>query len=388
MQTQNLGNIVLRGYGAVLTDAAERKKGLFEQTLQFESGERIGCYETDDTWILDYQSGMSLLVLYDGTDTQHAQTFYLDRSVALHPGVRFSILPLGETCAVSLYRPCQTPVEPAAFVQAEFLHAYRPQLECEKLYTFFYQESAHDFYFRGERHEPYEMVYVDKGKLHNVVNGQDHLLEQQDLMLIGSNDWHIQYADYPVSFLTLSFSTKNALPPCLINRRLTLPPNLRNTIRLMLQEREQQNLYAYDYLESLLRGLLIELTRMVLDKKPAHETSASLPSTARAENQIVDEAVQIISQRICEKITLEDLADAVHVSVSYLCRIFNSHIGLPPGKYITRIRLEECKTLLREGEYSMGGIARRMGFSSAQHFSKQFRRYFGITPTEYVKSLR
>ena len=42
MQTQNLGNIVLRGYGAVLTDAAERKKGLFEQTLQFESGERIG----------------------------------------------------------------------------------------------------------------------------------------------------------------------------------------------------------------------------------------------------------------------------------------------------------------------------------------------------------
>ena len=206
-----------------------------------------------------------------------------------------------------------------------------------------------------------------------MVNGQDHLLEQQDLMLIGSNDWHIQYADHPVSFLTLSFSTKNALPPCLINRRLTLPPNLRNTIRLMLQEREEQNLYSYDYLESQLRGLLIELTRMVLDKKPAHETSASLPSTARAENQIVDEAVQIISQRICEKITLEDLADAVHVSVSYLCRIFNSHIGLPPGKYITRIRLEECKTLLREGEYSMGGIARRMGFSSAQHFSKQFR---------------
>ena len=70
MQTQNLGNIVLRGYGAVLTDAAERKKGLFEQTLQFESGERIGCYETDDTWILDYQSGMSLLA--DGPDEAEA----------------------------------------------------------------------------------------------------------------------------------------------------------------------------------------------------------------------------------------------------------------------------------------------------------------------------
>lgn len=102
----------------------------------------------------------------------------------------------------------------------------------------------------------------------------------------------------------------------------------------------------------------------------------------------MDTAVQIISQRIRKKMTLEELASSVHVSVSYLYRIFNSYIGMPPGKYIARIRLEECKTLLREGELSMGDIAKTMGFSSAQHFSKQFRRYFGITPTEYVKSLR
>lgn len=388
MQTQNLGNIVLRGYGTVLSDGSEQKKGMFEQTLSFESGEQIGCYETDGTWILDYQSGMSLLVLYDAQDAQNTQTFYLDRSVALHPGVRFSIIPLRNTCTVSFFLPNDAPAEPASFVRAESLHAYLPQMECEKLYTFFYQESARDFYFRGERHEPYEMVYVDKGKLHNVVNGQDYLLEQQDLMIIGSNDWHIQYADNTVSFLTLSFSMKSAVLPCIINRKLTLPSNLKATIRLMLQERDNQNLYSYDYLESLLRILLIELMRASHSEEQAHEPKLSLPSTACAENRIVDTAVQIISQRIREKMTLEELADSVHVSVSYLYRIFNSHIGLPPGKYIARIRLEECKTLLREGELSMGDIAKTMGFSSAQHFSKQFRRYFGITPTEYVKSLR
>ena len=94
MQTQNLGNIVLRGYGTVLSDGSEQKKGMFEQTISFESGEQVGCYETDGTWILDYQSGMSLLVLYDA---QNTQTFYLDRSVALHPCVRFSIIPLRTT---------------------------------------------------------------------------------------------------------------------------------------------------------------------------------------------------------------------------------------------------------------------------------------------------
>ena len=61
---------------------------------------------------------------------------------------------------------------------------------------------------------------------------------------------------------------------------------------------------------------------------------------------------------------------------------------MPPGKYIIRIRLEECKTLLREGELPMGEIAEKMGFSSAQHFSKQFRSCFGISPSQYVRSLR
>ena len=368
MQTQNLGNIVLRGYGTVLSDGSEQKKGMFEQTISFESGEQVGCYETDGTWILDYQSGMSLLVLYDA---QNTQTFYLRN-----------------TCTVSFFLPNDTPAEPVAFVRTESLYAYLPQMECEKLYTFFYQESARDFYFRGERHEPYEMVYVDKGKLHNVVNGQDYLLEQQDLMIIGRNDWHIQYADNTVSFLTISFSMKNAIPPCIINRKLTLPPKLKATISLMLQERDNQSLYSYDYLESLLRILLIELMRALHSEEQAHEPKLTLPSTACEENRIVDTAVQIISQRIRKKMTLEELASSVHVSVSYLYRIFNSYIGMPPGKYIARIRLEECKTLLREGELSMGDIAKTMGFSSAQHFSKQFRRYFGITPTEYVKSLR
>lgn len=80
-------------------------------------------------------------------------------------------------------------------------------------------------------------------------------------MIIGRNDWHIQYADNTVSFLTISFSMKNAIPPCIINRKLTLPPKLKATISLMLQERDNQSLYSYDYLESLLRILLIELMR-------------------------------------------------------------------------------------------------------------------------------
>ena len=100
------------------------------------------------------------------------------------------------------------------------------------------------------------------------------------------------------------------------------------------------------------------------------------------------QALQIISQRSHRPPSLEDLAAEVHVSVPYLCRLFDTHLGIPPGQYITKIRLEECKDLLRQGELNMGDIAAQMGFSSAQHFSRQFKHYCGLTPTEYTRSLR
>ena len=78
----------------------------------------------------------------------------------------------------------------------------------------------------------------------------------------------------------------------------------------------------------------------------------------------------------------------VHVSVPYLYKLFQLHLGTSPGKYINKIRIEECKMLLREEKLPMGQIAERMGFSSLQHFSRQFRSICGMTPTQYVRSLR
>ena len=89
-----------------------------------------------------------------------------------------------------------------------------------------------------------------------------------------------------------------------------------------------------------------------------------------------------------EKITLQQLADAAHISTTYLHRIFRTQLGMTPGNYLAKIRIEESKLLLRDGPLSMGEISLRMGFSSQQHFSRQFRTVAGMTPSEYVRTLR
>ena len=379
MQMQNLNTAALMGLGKVLS-SADAAKGT-PQSREFLSADQSLRFRTGKDAVVDYESEMGLLVLYGSQPL----IFYLDRAVQINAGVLFSIVPLSPRCAVRIYLQYGDALEEVDTADEAVRQSTVPQLQITKLYTCFYQESSRDFYFRGERHTPYELTYVDRGELHNLVSGMDIALRQQELAFFARNDWHIQYSDEPVSFFTMTFDLVGDALDALTGRPLPLPPRARTALRQMLEERAHHGAYSYDYMESLLKIVLIELLRAPSAARPVQ---TALPSTARAENQIVDQALQIISQNIARRLSVTELAGAVHVSVPYLCRLFDHHLGMPPGQYITKIRIEECKLLLRQGELSMSAIAKKMGFSSAQHFSRQFRHCCGITPSEYTRSLR
>ena len=120
----------------------------------------------------------------------------------------------------------------------------------------------------------------------------------------------------------------------------------------MLRERADPGLCSYDCLAALLQLLLIGLLREEASGKKS--APAPLPATQRAEHRIVEQALRLLADRAGRKLSLRELAAALNVSVPYLCRLFDEHLGMPPGRYISKIRLEECKALLREGELSMG----------------------------------
>lgn len=379
MQIKHLSPTELQPFGQILSVIPE-EDGLFQKIqMTFTSAPQIAQYEAADRVVLDYVSGMSVLVLYR---EPHPEIFYLDRVVALLPGTRFSIFPMGESCCIQLQTASPDLLSPIAHIPLSSLETAPKGLQFEKIYTFLYQECTHNFYFRGEKHQPYELVYVDRGELHNLVRGQDFLLSQQDFMIIDSNDWHTQYSDLAVSFLTVSFWAGDSRVSAIANKVFTLTPQLKSLFKMLLSH-DQQEAYSSDYTESLLKILLIELLqRTDLSRSPQH------PAADHPENEIVDRAIQIISENIQKKLTLEELASQVHVSVPYLYMLFEAHLGTSPGKYIAKIRIEECKVLLRNQQLSMGQIAASMGYSSLQHFSRQFKSICGITPTEYVRSLR
>lgn len=92
---------------------------------------------------------------------------------------------------------------------------------------------------------------------------------------------------------------------------------------------------------------------------------------------------EYIYSHIKERITIEDLADELGVSASYLSRLFKKETGDSVSAYIRKRKIEIAKNLLRFSEYSMIDIANRLSFSSQSHFTQQFREIVGMTPKKY-----
>lgn len=96
-------------------------------------------------------------------------------------------------------------------------------------------------------------------------------------------------------------------------------------------------------------------------------------------------AKQYVLQHFAEPITLEEVCEAVGFSVSYFSALFKKETGEGFAKFLTRIRIDEAKNLLRETNLSVGEIGEKVGYSDRKHFTSTFRKIVGLNPAEYRK---
>ena len=82
-----------------------------------------------------------------------------------------------------------------------------------------------------------------------------------------------------------------------------------------------------------------------------------------------------------ERLTLDDLARAVHASPFHLARVFRQHTGLTIHRYLTLLRLRASLERLAQGQEDLAALALELGFSSHSHFTDAFTREFGAPPS-------
>lgn len=97
-------------------------------------------------------------------------------------------------------------------------------------------------------------------------------------------------------------------------------------------------------------------------------------------------AIEYMEKLYRSHVTIEELAARVDLSVSYFHRLFRETYGVSPLQYLISIRVDLAKDLIRSGLYSIGEIAEKVGFDDIYYFSRLFKKATGLSPTDYYKS--
>ncbi|WHY79947.1 response regulator [Neobacillus sp. WH10] len=110
---------------------------------------------------------------------------------------------------------------------------------------------------------------------------------------------------------------------------------------------------------------------------------SAVQAALNKDEAVIQQCLHFLSQQYASPITLNQLAQEVHLSASHLSRIFKSQLGITFVDVLTKIRIKQAKELLENKELSIQFISDRVGFSSPDYFSSTFRKLEGISPSQF-----
>ncbi|MDZ5723695.1 PocR ligand-binding domain-containing protein [Acetobacterium sp. K1/6] len=108
-------------------------------------------------------------------------------------------------------------------------------------------------------------------------------------------------------------------------------------------------------------------------------------AAVKPENPNIALMTNYIENHYPDSLTVEAIADAACLSPGYAGRIFKEQLGLPIMDYVLKVRIEKSKKLLLNPHYQIQAIAEKVGYGDAGYFTKVFRKFEGITPTQFRK---
>ncbi|NJM75954.1 MAG: helix-turn-helix transcriptional regulator, partial [Acaryochloridaceae cyanobacterium RU_4_10] len=94
-----------------------------------------------------------------------------------------------------------------------------------------------------------------------------------------------------------------------------------------------------------------------------------------------------INDHLAEDVTVTEIANELEMSQYYFSRLFKQSIGASPYQYVMQQRIERAQSLLKTTSLSVAAIAQLVGFSNHNQLTLQFRKFTGITPSNYRKRI-
>lgn len=150
------------------------------------------------------------------------------------------------------------------------------------------------------------------------------------------------------------------------------------------EQKEEQHFPSYQNIEGLQSmeetdQVTVELFKSMFRK--FHEESLG------GMHRTIRQLLGYIGEHYNEEIGLVELADLVEMNPAYLSILFKEEVGMSFIKYLTKVRMEAAKKLLREG-HKVAEVSEKIGYSNYRYFCDIFKKQVGQTPSEYKGNVR
>ncbi len=220
---------------------------------------------------------------------------------------------------------------------------------------------------------PYmDLTYLLEGSMEYYLNGEKILLHAGDAILYPPGSVRKRTpSSAPAMYASFNILFPNDFQPLICGH---LPNCIRSNTPVMLEAFKKEftsvSAHKQEKCASIFAYLYYQLIDTVLD----------------IENPHIKKAKQYIAAHLSEPLTLERIADAVHLAPQYLCSLFKKHTSGTVVQYITEERIDFAKRMIITQANSLYEIAELCGFGDYNYFSKTFKKITGTTASQYRKA--
>lgn len=284
--------------------------------------------------------------------------------------------------------------------------AIKEEIVIDKIVTIHYFEFASDYVFKGEKHDFWELLYVDKGEVEIMSDEQGYKLQQGDIVFHKPNEFHSVWANGKTApnIVVLSFHCLSEGMKFFENKILKLLLPKRNILAEIVREgrasfdnnlgmqydrliKKEHQLYGSEQMIKIhLEMLLIQLVRE--DISNMNKERISFDTKKRMEGDIVNNIIEYLRDNVDKNFTFEDICTQFCMGRTHLKILFKRSTGQGLMTYFRMLKVEEAKKMIREGKNNFTEIAEKLGYNSVNYFSRAFKNCTNMTPSEYVTSVK